>query len=93
MATGIVVGTGLVFGLSPPLTATRIDLDGLLQAAGSRLTAGATSMRLLSSFVVLEIAFALCSPLETPTPRLLTYSLRSCLSYLAQCFTGEPELR
>ena len=49
--------TGVVFGLFPAWQATRLNVNGVLTAGGSRMTGGRSSLR--SALVVVELALAL----------------------------------
>lgn len=58
VSAAITLGVGLLFGLAPALSATRVDPDGALRVAASSATnlAGAATRRML---VVVEIALAM----------------------------------
>lgn len=53
------IATGLVFGLLPALSATRLNLNDALKEGGRGATGGAASHRVRSFLVVSEIALAL----------------------------------
>lgn len=50
--------TGIVFGLVPAFRSSRVDLNGVLKQSG-RSSTGAGQNRMLSTFVVLEVALSL----------------------------------
>jgi putative ABC transport system permease protein len=56
---GLIVLTGLGFGLLPALQACRPDVQSILKDTGKGMTAGARRSRLRSGLVVLEVALAL----------------------------------
>jgi putative ABC transport system permease protein len=56
---GLIVITGVGFGLLPALQASRPDLQSVLKDAGKGMTAGARRSGLRSGLVVLEVALAL----------------------------------
>jgi putative ABC transport system permease protein len=56
---GLVLLTGIGFGLLPALHATRLDLQTVLKESGKSATAGASRSRLRSGLVVAEVALAL----------------------------------
>jgi putative ABC transport system permease protein len=56
---GLIVLTGVGFGLLPALQATRLDLQSVLKDAGKGTSAGARRSRLRSTLVVAEVALAL----------------------------------
>lgn len=57
-ALGIAVVTGLLFGLAPAMTATRMDLTESLKEGGKTTGTGAPRHRTLNLLVVAEIALA-----------------------------------
>jgi predicted permease len=56
---GLVLLTGIGFGLLPALHATRLDLQSVLKESGKSATAGTARSRLRSGLVVAEVALAL----------------------------------
>ena len=56
---GLIVLTGVGFGLLPALQASRPDLQSVLKDTGKGMSAGAGRSRLRSGLVVLEVALAL----------------------------------
>jgi putative ABC transport system permease protein len=56
---GLIVLTGIGFGLLPALQASRPDLQSVLKDSGKGMTAGARRAGLRSGLVVLEVALAL----------------------------------
>jgi putative ABC transport system permease protein len=58
-AAGVTLGTGIIFGLAPALTASRTNLNESLKAGGASSTAEAGRRRLRNGLVVSEIALAL----------------------------------
>jgi predicted permease len=54
----VTIGTGLIFGVMPALSATRLNLSGTLRD-GAGASGGGSSQRVRSGLVVLEIALAL----------------------------------
>ncbi len=55
---GIIVMTGILFGLAPAVTATRQDLAGLLQRGSAHATGTAARTRLRATLIILEVAVA-----------------------------------
>jgi len=55
---GIMILTGILFGLAPALTATRHDLAGLLQRGSSRASSSISRARLRASLIVFEVTVA-----------------------------------
>ena len=56
---GLILLTGIGFGLLPALQATRPDLQSVLKDTGKGMTTGARRSRLRSGLVVVEVALAL----------------------------------
>jgi putative ABC transport system permease protein len=56
---GLILVTGIAFGLLPALQASRPDLQSVLKDAGKGMSAGARRSRFRSGLVVLEVALAL----------------------------------
>ncbi len=57
--TGIIMASGLVFGLVPSLAVRRTDVQGMLKTGSRAYSAGTSRKRLWSSLVAVEIALAL----------------------------------
>ncbi len=57
-AAGVMLLTGLGFGLLPAIRAARTDLRGAMSAASRSATLDRSTRRLLGSFVVVELAIA-----------------------------------
>ncbi|HMJ06626.1 MAG TPA: ABC transporter permease [Chthoniobacterales bacterium] len=57
-AAGVMLCTGLGFGLLPAIRAARTDLRGAMSAASRSATLDRSTRRLLGSFVVVELAIA-----------------------------------
>ena len=57
-AAGVMLFTGLGFGLLPAIRAARTDLRGAMSAASRTATLDRSTRRLLGSFVVVELAIA-----------------------------------
>jgi len=55
---GIIILTGILFGIAPALTATRQDLVGTLQHGSPKTTSSSTRTRLRSTLVILEVMVA-----------------------------------
>jgi putative ABC transport system permease protein len=55
--TAVSLASGLVFGLAPALSASRVDLAGSVKAGGQR-AAGRGAVRLRSAFIAAEVALA-----------------------------------
>ena len=58
-AAGVTLGTGIIFGLAPALTASRTDLNESLKEGGASSTTELGRRRLRNSLAVSEIALAL----------------------------------
>ncbi len=58
-AAAVTLGTGIIFGLAPALTASRTNLNESLKAGGASSSAEAGRRRLRNGLVVSEIALAL----------------------------------
>ena len=58
-AAAVTLGTGVIFGLAPALTASRTNLNESLKAGGASSTAESGRRRLRNGLVVSEIALAL----------------------------------
>ena len=58
-AAAVTLGTGIIFGLAPALTASRTNLNESLKAGGASSTAESGRRRLRNGLVVSEIALAL----------------------------------
>jgi predicted permease len=58
-SVGVTIGTAVIFGLAPALTATKTDLREALKEGGASTTAEPARRRLRSALVVSEVALAL----------------------------------
>jgi putative ABC transport system permease protein len=58
-AAGVTIATGLLSGLAPALSATRLDINALLREGQGTLTAGRSRLRFQSALVVAQFALAL----------------------------------
>jgi predicted permease len=56
---GLTLATGIIFGLAPALTATRMDLNEALRESGVNSSADSGRRRLLNGLVISEVALAL----------------------------------
>ena len=57
-AAAAAVATGVLCGLAPALSSARLDLGPLLKAAGRSATGGGENRRVLSGFVVVQVAIS-----------------------------------